>query len=309
MSKRKPLPNFERPKFIKYGRPVLKALRDLRGSAKPSEVHRWVSENYQIPKDEIEGITGDGRIVFAYNIDWARFYLAKSEFINSEKHGIWMLSNKKSENDFSEEWFYKFYKKYERNYARKKRTLKEGNSASFAEDENPVHPNEQEFLNHNQIRENLVTRLRTMSPLGFEKFCAFFMRSIGFEGVKETPPSRDGGIDGEGFLLTNHFVRTKMLFQCKRYGDNNAVSSKEIQQFLGACAARSIKCGVFFTTGTFTSSAKKAAAEANEISIELVDINRLLELMIEVQLGVREVKALEIEESFFEQFMPEDSEE
>lgn len=53
------------------------------------------------------------------------------------------------------------------------------------------------------------------------------------------------------------------------------------------------------TTGTFTKGAREAAAQDNAAAIELVDIDRLLELLIEEGLGIRETKALIIEPDFF----------
>lgn len=128
----------------------------------------------------------------------------------------------------------------------------------------------------------------------------------GFEAldpIKDFPRHRrltgqtgDHGIDGEGFLLINRFVRIKVMFQCKRY--TGTVQVKEIRDFRGAIQGRSER-GIFLTTGTFTKSAREEAARENATAIELVDIDRLLELLIEEGLGIRETKALTIDREFF----------
>ena len=73
---------------------------------------------------------------------------------------------------------------------------------------------------------------------------------------------------------------------------------KEIRDFRGAIQGRAER-GIFLTTGTFTKAAREEAARENATAIELVDIDRLLELLIEESLGVRETKALTIDRDFF----------
>ena len=60
---------------------------------------------------------------------------------------------------------------------------------------------------------------------------------------------------------------------------------REIRDFRGAIEGRAER-GIFLTTGTFTKSAREEAAREN--TIELVDMDRLLEIMIEEGLGIKE---------------------
>lgn len=71
-----------------------------------------------------------------------------------------------------------------------------------------------------------------------------------------------------------------------------------VRDFRGAIQGRAER-GIFLTTGTFTKCAREEAARENTTAIELVDIDRLLELLIEEGLGVRETKALTIDHDFF----------
>ena len=89
------------------------------------------------------------------------------------------------------------------------------------------------------------------------------------------------------------------MFQCKRYQGN--VGSEKIRDFRGAIQGRAER-GIFLTTGGFTTAAREDAARENAVAIELVDIDRLLNLLIEEGLGVRETKALTIEPGFFEPY-------
>ncbi len=157
-------------------------------------------------------------------------------------------------------------------------------------------PDEKVYLNQDAVQEELVRILRGITDKGFEELCARLLRHIGFENLKVTGQTGDHGIDGEGFLLINRFVRIKVMFQCKRYA--GTVQVKEIRDFRGAIHGRAER-GIFLTTGTFTKNAREEAARENATAIELVDIDRLLELLIEEGLGVRETKALTIDRDFF----------
>lgn len=147
----------------------------------------------------------------------------------------------------------------------------------------------------------LVNLLRAVSDNGFEELCARLLRHIGFENLKVTGQTNDRGVDGEGFLLINRFVRMKIMFQCKRY--THSVQSKEVRDFRGAIQGRAER-GIFLTTGTFTRGAREEAARENATAIELVDIDRLLELLIQEGLGVTETKALKIDRQFFAVYNP-----
>jgi HJR/Mrr/RecB family endonuclease len=160
-----------------------------------------------------------------------------------------------------------------------------------------VHKNTE--FKREEIQEQLVTLLRSLTDTGFEELCARLLRHIGFENVKVTGRAGDQGVDGEGYLLINRFVRTKVMFQCKRY--EGTVGPDKSRDFRGAIQGRAER-GIFLTTGAFTRGTVDEAARENTTVIELVDIDRLLELMIEEGLGVKETRALKIEADFFKPY-------
>jgi restriction system protein len=123
------------------------------------------------------------------------------------------------------------------------------------------------------------------------------LRHIGFESVKTLGGRGDRGIDGEGYLLLNRFVRTKVLFQCKRYQDS--VGPERIRDFRGAIQGRADR-GIFLTTGIFTREARSESERENATPIELVDIERLIDILIQEHLGLKERKALHVTEAFFD---------
>ncbi len=137
--------------------------------------------------------------------------------------------------------------------------------------------------------------LAAVVPEEFERFCADLLRHIGMEHVEVTGAAGDHGVDGHGYLRVGPLVTTKVAFQCKRY--SGAVSPKEIREFRGAIGTRAEK-GIFFTTGYFTDSARDAAREDISKPIELVDGDRLVELLEEHEFGLRATKTYEVDQEF-----------
>jgi restriction system protein len=126
----------------------------------------------------------------------------------------------------------------------------------------------------------------SLPPQGFERFCQRLLRESGFQQVKVTGRSGDGGIDGIGVLQINAFVSFKVLFQCKRYA--GSVGSPQVRDFRGAMAGRA-DTGLILTTGTFTLDAKSEAVRDGVAPIELVD-------------GLIPRTSYEVDERFFDEF-------
>lgn len=284
------------PKFIQYFQPVIDGLRDLGSSAKPREVYTWIAEHHNVPKEEIESTTKGGQSKFENKVGWARFYLAKGGLIDTEQRGVWVLTEKGRKANLSHEDAYNLFKSIHDGFQREDGQPGEAETEKTVDEADASAPDEKVYLNQDAIQEELVRILRGITDKGFEELCARLLRHIGFENLKVTGQAGDHGIDGEGFLLINRFVRIKVMFQCKRYA--GTVQVKEIRDFRGAIQGRAER-GIFLTTGTFTKSAREEAARENATAIELVDIDRLLELLIEEGLGVRETQALTIDRDFF----------
>jgi restriction system protein len=268
----------------------------LGSSARPREVSAWIAERHPIPKDEIEGTTKGGQSKFNNKVAWARFYLAKAGLIDTAQRGVWVLTDKGRTTNFSHDEAYLLFKSIHDGFQNDAGELGQQPNEGSEDDADASAPDEKVYLNQDAIQEELVRILRSTTDKGFEELCARLLRHIGFENLKVTGRTGDHGIDGEGVLLINRFVRMRVMFQCKRYA--GPVQVKEIRDFRGAIQGRAER-GIFLTTGTFTRSAREEASRENATGIELVDIDRLLELLIEENLGVRETKALMIDREFF----------
>ena len=63
---------------------------------------------------------------------------------------------------------------------------------------------------------SLLDILREMEPPAFKRLCQRLLREYGFDQVKVTGRSGDGGIDGTGVLRVN-LLSFYVNYQCKRY--------------------------------------------------------------------------------------------
>jgi restriction system protein len=94
-------------------------------------------------------------------------------------------------------------------------------------------------------------------------------------------------------------VSFKVLFQCKRY--SKSVSSPEVRDFRGAMAGRADK-GIVITTGTFTAEAKKEASRDGVPPIELINGEKLIDMLENLEIGLRPITTYEVDHGFFTEF-------
>lgn len=81
-----------------------------------------------------------------------------------------------------------------------------------------------------------------------------------------------------------NLISFQVYFLCKKW--KGSVGSKEIRDFRGALQGRADK-GLFITTGSFTSQASEEATRDGAIAIDLIDGDRLCDLLKQYALGVK----------------------
>jgi len=290
------------PVFIRFLKPVIEILKELGGSGNAGEVVDLVIDRMNISDEELSVVNKNGGSRIKNQVNWARMYLVNAGIIDNSTRGVWSLTDKgetftlKNHDDA-----YRLFK---------------GVQAKFKSEEQPVEePADQEVdtvsddsffddstslqMNH---REQLISILRALPPSGFEKICQRLLRESGFKKVTVTGKTGDGGIDGEGILEINPLITFKVLFQCKRYKENNTIGSSVIRDFRGAMQGRADK-GIILTTSSFTKEAKKEAVRDGAPPIELVDAEGLVDLFENRELGLKPVTVYDLDHLFFNEFM------
>jgi len=131
-------------------------------------------------------------------------------------------------------------------------------------------------------REQLLERVQALSPEAFERLCARLLRLAGCRRVEVTQRSDDEGIDGVGTLEVS-LLSFPVFFQAKRY--RNLVGPSMVRELRGAMAGRGDK-GILITSGTISKRARDEATRPGTPPIDLIDGDRLCDLLLEHQLGV-----------------------
>ncbi|HZL11694.1 MAG TPA: restriction endonuclease [Prolixibacteraceae bacterium] len=279
--------------FVRWFGPLLDALRQLGGSAKPREAADIIAENLDLHDDKLNELLNSGQSRYYNQVAWARQYLAWEGLLDTSQHGIWALSAKGENTTLTEEQARAIFLKWVDIYRKakldkSKKQIIEEQEKGESDDIQPT--NETDLLHV----------LQSLTPDGFERICQRLLRESGFEKVVVTGQSHDGGIDGYGTLEMNPFVSFKVLFQCKRY--KGTVSRAQVGDFRNAMIGRAEK-GIIMTTGTFSSDATKEANRDGAPQVELVDGEKLVEMFKRVELGVKPKKVYEVDLPFFEPYM------
>ena len=274
---------------------TVEALKELGGSATIQELDEKVIELEGVSEDE-QALAMSGhknRMRVNYYLAWARTYLKRGDALANSARGVWSLTGNGAVISTMKETraIYDRVTLEERERARAKR------KAAKAE-KTVIDQPEEESLEEADWKSSLLAVLGAMSPEAFERLSQRLLREAGFTRVDVRGKSGDGGIDGVGVLRVN-LVSFQIYFQCKRW--KGSVGAKEIREFRGALQGGADK-GLFITTGHFTSQASDEATRAGAIAIDLIDGDRLCNLLKENHLGVETemIERVRIESDWFE---------
>ena len=137
---------------------------------------------------------------------------------------------------------------------------------------------------HNRkVRAEILKRLIAMGATQFEHFVSELLAKVGFEELKVTPPSKDGGIDVRGVLVVGEVIRTKMAVQVKKWNKGN-VQAPHVQQVRGSLGAH--EQGLIITTSDFSKGAKDEATRPDAVPVALMNGEQLVVLMVQHEVMV-----------------------
>ena len=132
------------------------------------------------------------------------------------------------------------------------------------------------------VRSDLYSRLKKLHPRGFENLIGVLLSSIGFEDVIVLKYSGDGGIDVEAELTVGGVTNVRTAVQVKRWKNN--VSGKTVRELRGGLMTD--QRGLIITTSSYTKAAIKEAAAEGKTPISLIDGEKLLDLLIQNEIGI-----------------------
>ena len=285
------------PQFHQLLLPTFLSLKKLGGSGSNDEILDTVIEYLKLPDEAVDlpHLGSTTQTELQYRLAWARTYLKKAGVIENSARSVWSItpaySDKETltDNDIA-------YIRQRTPSSSAKKTCENQTLPSCTEKvaSHKVNTECPEEVRPWQVV--LSEILQSMDPYGFERLTQRLLRECGFEQVKVTKKSGDGGIDGTGKLKINGIFSFNVAFQCKRY--KGQVGAPEVRDFRGSLTT-DIEKGVLITTGTFSKQAKEEASNPGKQQIDLIDGEEFINKIAEFGIGVREVKSYEIDEEFF----------
>ena len=279
--------------------PTLQAVTELGGSASIGEIVETVIKRQSFSDAQQAVLHNDGpETEIGYRLAWARSYLKGMGLLTNSARGIWSLTDEgtalvtdpAATDSQRHERIRELWQAHlvETRKARKTRPSQDAGD-----------PDTAELSGERGWKELLLDQLMDMPPDAFERLAQRLLREADFNSVNVTGKSGDGGIDGLGVYRLG-LVSFPVFFQCKRY--RGSVGPAAVRDFRGAMAGRGDK-GLLITTGTFTADAKKEATRDGAPPIDLIDGDRLCELLKRYDLGVRTttrtVEDVSIDGTFF----------
>ena len=261
--------------------PTLRAIDALGGSGNIHEIFERVVELERYPDEQLAVLHRNGpETEIEYRLAWARTYLKNVGAVENSRRGVWSITERG-------------------------RSLREADMAAIpaavraAQGRERVTSPDLETDEPTSWKEELLDRLMGLAPEAFERLAKRLLREAGFTNVRVLGRSGDGGLDGTGVYQLS-LVSFPVFFQCKRW--RGSVGSQQVRDFRGALAGRGDK-GLLITTGSFTREARTEASRDGATVLDLVDGDRLCDLLREYEMGVivatRTVDDVSIDSEFF----------
>ncbi len=265
---------------------TLAALRHLGGSGSIQEIDETVIEMEGLPEAEqsISMPNNEQRLKVNYYLSWARTYLRRGGAVENSARGVWAITEAGSaiHDRAPVAAIVETVQAEEREKARRKRKAKEAVAQAPGGVDVVIEAADAGPAGEEDWKTALLSVVGAMPPDAFERLSQRLLREAGFTRVEVRGKTGDGGIDGLGVLRVN-LVSFQVYFQCKRW--KGGVGAKEIRDFRGALQGRADK-GLFITTGHYTPAATDEATRDGAIAIDLIDGDRLCDLLKENGLGV-----------------------
>jgi len=143
-----------------------------------------------------------------------------------------------------------------------------------------------------EARAKLAEYLGQMNPYQFEWLISLLLKEMGYTGVQVTSPSNDKGVDVVADIELG-ISSVREVVQVKRH--SGSINRTVLDQLRGSLHRFKALRGTIITTGTFSYGAKTAALEQGAAPITLIDGEKLLDLLMQYEIGISK-KAVEFYE-------------
>lgn len=288
------------PTFEDIMLPLLQYLSDNK-TRQYSETIEHLRKIFKLNEEESQIEKSSGGNLFYNRIGWAKDYLTRAGLL-IKKRGKFQISpqglevlkqnptkiDKKFLMQFKEFVPYVSFSKEIKNIEEKK-------------DLNEQSPDDLIDIGIDQInnilKNDLLEKLKSVDPTFFEMLIVDLVEKLGYGKGRHVGKSGDKGIDGE--IPQDKLGLDMIYLQAKRYSAN--VSAPDVREFIGALSLKKARKGIFITTSDFNSDAYEDVKKS-EKNIILINGEKLVELMIENNVGTKTKKSFHIKEVDYEYF-------
>lgn len=283
--------------------PTVRAVAALGRSAKAQEITSRVLEDVA-PSEEMLAVHFPSRpdeSVYLSRLGWARSYAKLIGALESPARGVFLLTDLGREmvrlpTDEGHERIHKLDREFRRDRHRHKQSTK---ATAVPENEEGLPTEAEEVSGPSSWREVLLARLHQLSPDSFEEFALYLLRLYGLE-LERVGGSGDEGIDGIGTAPLSPVLSSRVAIQVKRYDpQGRSVGREVVALFQRDAQTKGAERAILVTLGKFSQAARKAAI-ATSPTVDLIDGERVCDLVLEQELGVK--LAPTVNEAWFDRF-------
>ena len=281
------------PKYKDFEYPVLVAAATLGGSGHKSEIISEVISAENISDEALDLIYEGPRdkSLVVDRIEWAMSYNVMGGVMDRPERGLYVLNaSGRRLLGMDEEEARSELLEMDRQVRRERRADRKAAQSESSDDEEELEDTNP--LADEEWRSEFLGRLHQLTPEEFEEFCLEVLRAYGLR-LERVGGSGDEGIDGIGSAPLSDVLSTTVAVQCKRYDPSRAnISRDTVALFQRDAAAKGAERAVMITLGGFTRPAQKAATVTTP-TVDLIDGDRLCDLALAKQIGVRELPAVD----------------
>lgn len=290
-----------------YDKMMLPILRELADGAprNTDECVAAIVQHFQLTAEDLAHHLPSGRQTTVRNrVGWARVRLRKAWLIESTSRGIDRITEagrgvlESGIEALNDEYLMRFqpYRAWVEQFSDS--SAAPLTKPAEAEALTPEEAISASYARHRQgVQDDLLARVRTMDPYGFERLVVELLVKLGYGGAlgegQAIGRSGDGGVDG---VIREDKLGLELVYvQAKRWA--NGVGRPEVQAFIGSLEGLRARKGVFITTSTFSRDAREYV-DRIEKRVVLIDGQELAQLMFEAGVAVTvsaryEVKAVD----------------
>lgn len=287
-------------------------MANLGGSAKAREITDQVVLDVA-PTDDMLAVdqpNRPGNSVLLERISWARSYAKLIGALESPKRGVFLVTPLGREllavpAVEGHQRAFELDREFRRSRSKRRRSRPDVPASIDAEEADADEEEDALLLTTEtgtepvRWQDALLRRLHRLTPNAFEEFVLYLLRLYGLE-LERVGGSGDEGIDGIGTAPISPVLSSRVAVQVKRYDPNGkSVGRETVALFQRDAQTKGAERAIFVTLCNFSPSARRAAIAAIP-TVDLIDGERLAELILAQKLGVR--LAPQVNEAWFDRF-------